>query len=106
MSQTPVHVIKDRETYEMIAYRRWGDPMLGVPLRQQNPRAPMEPDGPTLYSDLLSGEKVKLIEKRELTKEHIRPLCHIFDEDNMAAADNRRHFFNARGRLTGVMPRR
>jgi hypothetical protein len=106
IEQTPVHVAKAGESYEMIAYRRWGDPMLGVPLRQSNPRFPMSKRAPKDYADLRPGDEVKLIDRKFLTAVPFKPQCHVFDDDNHISADNRRFFFNLRGVKSGVMPRR
>ena len=75
MEQTPLHTVREGETYEMIANRRWGDPLLGVPLRK-------------------------------LTKESIKPLNHLFNEDDIVASDIRRYYFQERGRLATYMPRK
>jgi len=105
-SQTPAHVSKHGETYEMIAHRRYGDPLLGVLLRQKNPRAPMDAQFPTGVADLKVGERVKLYPVTELNREKIRPLCHILRQDNYIAADNRRYFFELRSSEVATYPRR
>lgn len=104
--QTPVHTVKNGETYEMIAYRRWGDPMLGVVLRRMNPRFPMERWAPRGFADLNTNEQIKLYDRGELTKERIKPASHIFDEDDQISADIRRYYFEKRGRKTAILPRR
>lgn len=106
IARTPTHTVRDGETYEMIAYRRWGDPMLGIPLRQQNPRFPMEKWAPRGIADLARNEIIKLYPRRDLDTKPIKPQCHIFDENNQAASDNRRYFFSLRGLKTAVIPRR
>lgn len=106
VERTPTHIVKDGETYEMIAYRRWGDPMLGVPLRQQNPRFPMQKWAPKGIADLVRNETIKLYPRRDLDSVPIKPQCHIFDPDNQAAADNRRFYFATRGLKTAVVPKR
>lgn len=104
--RTPTHIARDGETYEMIAYRRWGDPMLGIPLRQQNPRFPMEKWAPKGIADLNRNETIKLFSRRDLEATPIKPQCHIFDPNSRASADNRRYFFSIRGLKTAVIPRR
>jgi hypothetical protein len=104
--RTPTHTVRIAETYEMIAQRRWGDPMLGVPLRQQNPRFPMEKWAPKGIADLEANEVIKLFPRVDLEREPIKPQSHIFDENNFDAADNRRFFFSIRGAKTGVIPRK
>lgn len=106
VEQTPVHTVKDGETYEMIAYRRWGDPMLGVILRRMNPRFPMEKWAPRGLADLVRNEQVKLYDRSEMAKNRIKPLSHIFDEDDQIAADNRRYFFEKRSTKTAILPKR
>jgi len=106
VEETPVHVVKHGETYEMIAQRRYGDPMLGVLLRQKNPRAPMTPQFPTGLADLQQGERVKLYPVYKLNREKIRPLCHLFDQENFINADNRRYFFELRSKEVAMFPRK
>lgn len=104
--RTPTHTVRDGETYEMIAHRRWGDPMLGIPLRQQNPRFPMEKWAPRGVADLARNEVIKLFPRRDLDSTPIKPQCHIFDENSQASAENRRYFFSIRGLKTAIIPRR
>lgn len=106
MEQTPLHTVREGETYEMIANRRWGDPLLGVPLRNKNPRFPMEKWAPKGLADLQSNEQIKLYDRSELTKESIKPLNHLFNEDDIVASDIRRYYFQERGRLATYMPRK
>jgi hypothetical protein len=106
MERTPIHEVRRGETYEMIAYHRYGDPMLGVPLRQQNPRYPMKDWAPTMIADLEPGDIVKLYPKRDLTDRPIRPQCHIFDENNRESADLRRYYFMTRAAKIGIIPKR
>jgi len=106
VEQTPLHTVREGETYEMIAYRRWGDPMLGVPLRRMNPRYPMKRWAPSGLADLQPNEQIKLYDQSELTKEQIRPSSHLFNEDDLVASDIRRYYFQERGRLATLMPRR
>lgn len=104
--QTPVHVVRDGETYEMIAYRQWGDPLLGVPLRRMNPRFPMEKWAPRALADLSANEQIKLYERSELTKKRIKPESHLFDEDSQVSSDIRRYYFEERGKKTSLLPKR
>lgn len=104
--RTPYHVVRESESYEMIAYRYYGDPLLGVPLRQQNPRFPMTLSAPKLLADLQVSESVKILPREDLTSQPIKPLSHIFDLDNQLAAENRRRFFTLRGRKSGIYPKR
>jgi hypothetical protein len=103
LEQTPAHVVAHGETYEMIAYHRYGDPLLGVLLRQMNPRAPMTKQFPTGIADLKQGERVKLYPVQSLKREKIRPLCHVLKQDNYLAADNRRYFFELRSKEKAVL---
>lgn len=106
VEQTPAHVVKDGETYEMIAYRRYGDPLLGVLLRQMNPRSPMTAQFPAQVADLQAGERVKLYPKNQLNRERIRPLCHLLRQDSYITADNRRYFFELRSKEMTAFPRK
>ena len=106
VEQTPLHTIRDGETYEMIAYRRWGDPMLGVVLRRMNPRFPMEKWAPKGLADLTSNEQIKLYDRQDMTKTSIKPTSHIFDQDDQVASDIRRYYFEERSLKTTVLPRR
>lgn len=106
VERTPTHVVKTGETYEMIAYRTWGDPMLGVPLRQQNPRYPMEKWAPKQLADLSNGETIKLFPRRDLDRDKIRPQCHIFNPDDPASADLRRFYFMTLAKKTGIIIKR
>lgn len=103
-ARTPVYVTKPGDTYEMIAARKYGDPMLGVPLRQQNPRYPFDKWAPRHYADLEPNNMIKLLPKRDLDSVKIKPKSHIFDPDNVYAAENRRYFFSIRGLKTGIIP--
>lgn len=102
--RTPIHVAKAAETYEMIAYRRYGDPLLGVSLRQQNPRYPMQKWAPKGYADLAPSETIKLYPKNDLTR--VRPESHILSDDNEIALDNKRYLFTLRSFKTGAYPRK
>jgi hypothetical protein len=104
--QTPVHIAVHGETYEMIAEREYGDPMLGVLLRQMNPRSPMTKKAPRGVADLQPGEQVKIYPIREMRRHRIRPACHVLRQDNRIAADNRRYFFELRSTEVGTIPRR
>jgi hypothetical protein len=104
--QTPTHIVKHGETYEMIAHREYGDPMLGVLLRQMNPRYPMTKKAPKGVADLQPGEEVKIYPIRDLRRKPIRPECHVLKTNNRIAADNRRYFFELRSSEIGTIPRR
>lgn len=104
VERTPIHVVRSGDTYESIAQQRYGDPLLGVSLRQQNPRFPMEQWAPAGMTDLLPGETIKLYPKRDL--QTIKPQSHIFNEDNQQSADLRRYYFMLRARKTGIVPKR
>lgn len=106
VEQTPLHTVREGETYEMIAYRQWGDPLLGVPLRRMNPRFPMERWAPSGLADLQPNEQIKMYDRSDLTKEFIKPENHLFNEDDQVAADIRRYYFQERGRLASFMPRK
>ena len=106
VEQTPVHTVRNNQTYEMIAQQKWGDPMLGVILRRMNPRFPMERWAPKGVADLSSGEIVKIFDKSEVSQQRVKPTSHIFDEDNVVSAENRRYFFAVRGRKTAILPKR
>lgn len=106
LERTPTHVVKSGESYEMIAYRRWGDPMIGVPLRQQNPRFPIQKWAPKNLSILEANETIKLFPLKELTSKPIKPESHIFLEDNIQAADNRRYIFSLRSKRIGILPKK
>jgi len=106
VEQTPIHTVKDGQTYEMIAQNKWGDPLLGVILRRMNPRFPMEKWAPRDIADLSSGEIIKIFEKSEVVKQRVRPTSHIFNEDDPVALENRRYFFARRGRKIAYLPKR
>lgn len=106
MEQTPVHVVRSGETYEMVAQRHYGDALLGVLLRRINPRYPMEEWAPRGVSDLAANEVIKLYSQSELDDEKILPESHIFDENDQISQENRRYYFRKRGQRTAVMPRR
>jgi len=104
--RTPVYVAKHGDTYESIAQWRYGDPLLGVLLRQMNGRAPMVKNAPTGAADLKPGEEVKLYAINELQREKIQPLCHVLKSNNRLALENRRRFFELRSTIRAVLPRR
>jgi len=106
LEATPAVRVKAGDTYEMIAKRIYGDPLLGVLLRRKNPRFPLEPDYPRGVSDLIKGDKVKVFSRRVLRIEDIKPQCHVLREDNVIAADNRRRFFYMRGKQQTILPNR
>jgi len=106
LEQTPVHIAKHGETYEMIAKRHYGDPMIGVLLRQLNPRAPMDPSFPTSVADLSAGDKVKIFPFADMNREKVRFLCHLLRQDNFLSANNRLRFFKLRSRVTAALPRK
>jgi hypothetical protein len=104
VERTPSTFARDGETYEMIAYRIYQDPMYGVLLRRKNPRYPIENDAPSGVADLTAGDKVKLYSRGELKREELRPECHVLRMDNQLAVDNRRRFFYLRSKLISVLP--
>lgn len=106
MERTPLHTVREGETYEMIAKRKYGDPMLGVILRRENPRFPMEKWAPRGLSNLSTNEQIKLYDRSDITKNRIKPQSHIFDPDDQIASDNRRYFFEKRGYKTALLPRK
>lgn len=106
MSRTPTHVVKSGETYEMIANRVYGEPLLGVPLREQNPRYPIEEWAPRDLVELSPNEIIKLYPKSDLTRNRIKPKSHIFNPDSQVASDNRRYMFSLLGRKVNVLPKR
>lgn len=103
-ARTPIYEVRAGDTYEMIAARKYGDPMLGVPLRQQTVRFPFDLQAPRHYADLEPNNIIKLLPKRDLDSVKIKPKSHIFDPDNVYASENRRRFFSLRGLKTGVIP--
>jgi len=106
LEQTPAHIAKHGETYEMIAYREYGDPMVGVLLRQKNPRFPMEKQFPSGVADLQKGEKVKIFPFSEISREKVNFQCHLLRQDTFQRADNRRFFFELRSREFAALPRK
>ena len=104
--RTPIHVVKHGETYEMIAKRRYGDPLVGVLLRQRNDRFPMRKKAPKGVADLDTGEEIKLYSINEMKRADVRPQCHVLREDNFISANNRRRFFVIRGQEVAAIPRK
>ena len=102
--RTPLHEVKHGETYEMIAYRKYGDPLLGVLLRQENPRFPLTKNAPKKVADLQPGEMVKIFSASDMNREKIRPQSHILRTDNFINAENRRYFFELRSKEVAVLP--
>lgn len=104
MERTPIHVVHDGETYEMIAQKRYGNPLLGVSLRQQNPRYPMKKWAPKSYADLSAGEIIKLYPVNDLKR--VKPESHILSDDNQVSLDNKRYYFTLRSYKFGTYPKR
>lgn len=104
--RTPLHEVKDGESYESIALKYYGDPIFGVLLRQMNPRQPYESWAPSAVADLQAGEKVKIYSKKDITSEKIRPLSPVLRRDNFIASNNRRVFFENRSTIRGIIPKR
>jgi hypothetical protein len=102
--RTPSHVVKDGETYEMIAYRHYGDPMVGVRLRQENPRSPMVSDAPSRVADLDAGDVVKLYKLQELGKP--KPSNHMLRQDTLVQQANRARFVSRRAAKIAMFPSR
>jgi len=104
--RTPTHVVKDGETYEMLAHRYYGDPMYGVLLRRMNTRKPYDETAPRLIADLEAGDRVKIFPKRDMQAAgRITPECHIL-KSSTNASQARSLIFQARGRKVGYLPRR
>jgi len=106
MERTPKYVVRDGDTYEMIAYRRYGDPLLGVALRQMNPRFPMEPWAPADYAELQAGESIKLYDRSDIDSHGVKPASHIMNLKDPVTAITWRYYFKKRGSHIGVIPRR
>lgn len=72
-------VVSDAErSYEAIAKRFYGDPLLGDRLRKRHPDAPMAP---------VDGQIVEIPLRSVILQETVEPSCHVFDlEDEDAAA--------------------
>lgn len=104
MERTPTHVVKDGETYEMIAYRHYNNPMLGVSLRQENPRRPMTSGAPTQVADLSAGDLVKLYNESELPVP--KPSNHLLRQDTMLQQANRMRFVSKRAGKIAMLPSR
>lgn len=60
-------------SYEAIAARFYGDPLLGDRLRKRHPESPT---APTL------GQKVKIPRREIVARETIEPSCHVFNRDD------------------------
>lgn len=106
VEQTPQHVVRDGETYEMIAARHYGDPLIGVVLRRMNPRFPMVAWAPSGLVDLASNDMIKLYDRADVTRVRIKPTSHLFDEDSQVSSDIRRYYFEVRGKKTSILPKR
>jgi len=104
MERTPIHNVRANETYEMIALRRYGNALLGVSLRQQNPRFPMKKWAPKGYADLAAGETIKLYPKNDLIR--VRPESHILSDEDQISLDNKRYVFTLRSHKRGLIPRK
>lgn len=103
--RTPTRIVKHGETYEMIAYQEYGDPMFGVLLRRMNTRSYFDPNAPSSIADLKSGDRIKIFPKKDLIHASIRPQSHILRLGKHSAAA-RNTIFRKRGRKVGVFPRR
>ena len=106
MEQTPKYVVRDGDTYEMIALRRYGNPIAGVPLRIMNPRSPMEPWAPADLAELQAGESIKLFDKSDVEAQGVKPTCHMFNLSDPNVAAVWKYYFSKRGMHTNVIPRR
>ena len=102
--RTPSHIVKDGETYEMIAYRHYNDPMIGVTLRQENPRSPMKKGAPSQVADLTAGDVVKIYNQNELGRP--RPTNHILLQDTYLQQANRDRFVLRRSDKVAMLPSR
>lgn len=106
MEQTPRYVARDGDTYEMIALRRYGDPLIGVALRQMNPRYPMEEWAPSDYAELQAGETIKLYDRSDIDTNGITPRSHVLNLLDPVTAVTWRYYFKKRGLHVNVIPRR
>lgn len=91
---TRVRRAKKGDTYESIALDEYGDPTLGILLRQLNPRvAGMD------LADLNSKDPVHIFPEEYLAMLQIEPEFHAFKSGvgNEASEERRREIFEARG---------
>lgn len=92
-SQTRIRLAKKGDTYESIALDEYGNPELGVPLRQLNPRiARME------LADLNAQDPVHVFSEDYLLTKPIQPEFHAFKSGrgNELAEARRREIFDDR----------
>lgn len=104
--RTPQYVVKDGDTYELIAKRMYGDPLFGILLRRKNGRSPMVPGAPAGIADLVVGDKIKVFPRRDMLLSEVVPECHLLRMDSFLSSDLRRYYFETRGRKRAVMPPR
>jgi hypothetical protein len=64
------------QSYETIAKRFYGDPLLGDRLRKRNPQSPFAPQ---------IGEKIRVPSRSIISREEVSPASHIFDQDDERA---------------------
>lgn len=101
--RTPVYIVKDGDTYEMIAYRMYGDPLLGVLLAQMNKRSPIEKYAPVGVTSLKPGEQIKIFPISDMLKQRIQPQTSLLQLNNRLSLMNRRYFFGLRSKEIGVI---
>lgn len=91
--ETRIRRAAQGDTYESIAADEYGDPELGIPLRQLNPREP----GMAL-ADLSPLDPVHVFSEGYLLRQPIQPQFHALKtgEGNEAAEDRRREMFDLR----------
>jgi hypothetical protein len=92
-SQTRIRRSKRGDTYESVALTEYGDPELGILLRQLNPRRPGMP-----LADLNPLDPVHVFSEEFLLTLPIEPEFHAFKSGpgNEAAEERRRQIFDAR----------
>ena len=92
-NMTRVRRAREGDTYESIAASEYGDPELGILLRQENPRTP----GMDL-ADLSPGDGVHIFPETFLRTLLLQPAWHGLRSgpDNEAAEQARRNIFEAR----------
>lgn len=104
--RTPMYEVKDGDTYELIAQRKYGDPLLGVLLAQLNKRSPIEKNAPVGVTSLKPGEKIKIFSINELRRQRIQPQSFLLRTDNRLSLMNRRYFFDLRSKVISTIPKK
>jgi hypothetical protein len=72
-------VTRAEASYEALAKRFYGQPLLGDRLRKRNPAEPMSP---------AAGSKISIPPKSTILKERVKPEFHALDLSNAEALDN------------------